>query len=57
MAKDTRYSVRYYPTTMAYAITKEDIVNLDKDQQHNIFKMSSMRLKNSTPWGIFKKEI
>lgn len=56
MAEDTRHSVKYYPTNIAYAITKEDIVNLNKEQQSNLFAMTAMRLKSSTPWGVFKKK-
>jgi len=54
MADDTRHSVKYYPKNMAYQITKEDFSKLSSVRLENIKRMSSMKLKGSTPWGQFK---
>lgn len=56
MAGDTRHTVKFYPTNMAYQVTQEDVNKLDKDQYLNISKMLNTRIKGSSPWGQFKQK-
>jgi hypothetical protein len=56
MANDTRHSPKFYPSNMAYQISKEDIQKLDNSKRANLRKMFSIKIHGPSPWASFKKK-
>ena len=57
MSKDTKHSVKYYPTNIAYDTTIETLIKLSDEEVKKLIKMCPLQMKGTSPWKQFKKQL